>query len=133
MTLRPIPAEQMKASQASPGDKGCRRIAIAATAHTTDEPDLPPACDLLPAALRQRMTHISETKGAATGDRREDLPPERREAPLIHDGPRVDGREFHASHSWLQREPSLAHRLTEQSANGAQKNDEAQSHQPPVW
>src|SRR5271165_90314 len=41
MTIRPLPAEQLKASKASPGDKGCRRIAIAA-ARVHNEPDLPP-------------------------------------------------------------------------------------------
>src|SRR5271165_6396653 len=225
MTIRPLPAEQLKASKALPGDKGCRRIAIAA-ARVHNEPDLPPGvravarspapaplspcgesaasaelhhlrrgiyrgaaarrgdrrlvdphagrrkqpaqhkagetpADMAGLAvlrlaalpqgpdaeaeahrrgkvaghaegraarvdrfaryrvelcanaarrggrLRQRMTRISKTEGAATGDRREDLPPERREAPLVHGDPRVDGREFHASHSWIQREPPL--------------------------
>src|SRR6201987_4822711 len=59
------------------------------------------------ARLCQRMTRIGETKGAASGDRREDLPPERREVRFVRGDPRVDGREFHASHSWLQREPPL--------------------------
>src|SRR6202040_3018244 len=66
-------------------------------------------------------------------DRREDLPPERREGTLVHDDPRAHGREFHASHSWLQREPPLARQARRAVCERRAKNNGARNRQPPVW